>query len=207
MKDWTLKIFDDVLDDDDRIFLLDSFADDGTIGDVPFASHGLSIYWFANETNHPCKYLIDLLVSIATDYFDFSDYVGYEAWTHMNTRPGQNIDGYLSGGEVDLDSNMNKQGGQSSSHDGWHYDKDELYFNRTGDMKFPICSLVYYPLVAKDLKGGRLVFEDHKIIPKENRLVMFSPGEIHTVDGFKGKRCSLIINPWNTSHIPDTSRY
>ena len=35
-------------------------------------------------------------------------------------------------------------------------------------------------------------------MPKENRLVIFSPGLYHGVEQFKGVRTSINVNPWNT---------
>ena len=62
--------------------------------------------------------------------------------------------------------------------------------------RFPVCSLVFYTEI-KDLQGGELIVEDTIITPKENRLVIFSPGLLHKVNEFEGKRVSLSINPWN----------
>ena len=51
--------------------------------------------------------------------------------------------------------------------------------------------------VSKDIKGGRLLFEDGLILePRFNRLVIFSPGLLHGVEPFRGKRTSININPW-----------
>ena len=204
-KDWKLEIIDDALDEEDRIELLEILKmEDGKIGNLPFQDHGLMIYWFGNGDDHPGRFQMRMLQSAASQYFDFSKCIGYEAWTHMNTRPGQDIEEYLTTGEYDYDSNLNKNGGKSSDHYGWHYDKDEMHYSKTGEMKFPICSLIYYVAVAEDLKGGRLMFRDHKIIPKQNRLIIFSPGIIHDVECFEGERCSLIINPWNEP--PETAK-
>ena len=89
------------------------------------------------------------------------------AWTHENTIPG-----------------------------GMHYDKDELLYIE-GELKFPLCSTVFYANVSDDIKGGKLLFEDGVTIePKFNRLVIFSPGLRHGVEPFRGKRTSININPW-----------
>jgi len=79
---------------------------------------------------------------------------------------------------------------------GWHYDKDEELFHSHGKLVFPICSTIYYLKVDK-VTGGQLAIESDIITPKTNRLVMFSPGQFHRVNPYKGKRVSLLINPWS----------
>ena len=111
--------------------------------------------------------LVKTIMDKANNYFDLSELKYYEAWTHENTIPG-----------------------------GMHHDKDELLY-REGELKFPICSTVFYANVSKDIKGGRLLFEDGVILePRFNRLVIFSPGLLHGVEPFRGKRTSININPW-----------
>ena len=111
--------------------------------------------------------LVKTIMDKANNYFDLSEMKYYEAWTHENTIPG-----------------------------GMHYDKDELLYAE-GELKFPLCSTVFYANVSDDIKGGKLLFEDGVIIePKFNRLVIFSPGLRHGVEPFRGKRTSININPW-----------
>ena len=86
--------------------------------------------------------------------------------------------------------------GHNGTRTGWHYDKDEDLLEREGKYSFPLCSTVYY-LEVDRLQGGQLAVESDLITPKTNRLVMFSPGKYHTVEPFKGKRVSLLINPWS----------
>ena len=111
--------------------------------------------------------LVKTIMDKANNYFDLSEMKYYEAWTHENTIPG-----------------------------GMHYDKDELLYAE-GELKFPLCSTVFYANVSDDIKGGKLLFEDGVTIePKFNRLVIFSPGLRHGVEPFRGKRTSININPW-----------
>ena len=111
--------------------------------------------------------LVKTIMDKANNYFDLSELKYYEAWTHENTIPG-----------------------------GMHYDKDELLYAE-GELKFPLCSTVFYANVSDDIKGGKLLFEDGVTIePKFNRLVIFSPGLRHGVEPFRGKRTSININPW-----------
>ena len=77
----------------------------------------------------------------------------------------------------------------------WHQDKDELA-GKNGELKFPLCGIVYYPLI-ENLVGGRLLTGSEQIVPKTNRMVLFSPGILHTVEPYEGNRMSVAINPWN----------
>ena len=106
------------------------------------------------------------LVKFASKEFDLSNVAGYELWTHYNTKPE------------------------------WHYDKDEYLFHETGLMKFPICSIVYYPFVDS-LIGGKFITEDIAITPKTNRGITFSSGVYHNVEPYNGQRFSLLLNAWN----------
>lgn len=111
------------------------------------------------------------IVDAVAKHVDIQACVGYEMWTQYNTRPE------------------------------WHYDKDEGYLERTGQSRFPICSIVYYPLVD-GLVGGEFKTEDIVVTPKTNRLLCFGPGVLHTVNPFEGTRFSVLINPW--AYKPET---
>ena len=64
--------------------------------------------------------------------------------------------------------------------------------------RYPVCSTVYY-LEVEDLVDGKLQFENGvEVVPKSNRLVVFSKGLYHGVEEFEGVRTSININPWNT---------
>jgi len=101
----------------------------------------------------------------AAKTYDFSKYKGFEEWSQNNTQCNP------------------------------HVDKDEGYFKKTGKLKYPICSLVFYADVKK-LKGGELILAGDVIKPKSNRLVIFDPGLHHSVESFKGTRKVLLLNPW-----------
>tara|TARA_R110000751_G_scaffold241647_2_gene342099 strand:- start:53 stop:550 length:498 start_codon:yes stop_codon:yes gene_type:complete len=112
------------------------------------------------------SYLKNIFLKEAAKIYSFSRFKGFEEWTQNNT--------------------------QCNSH----IDKDEGYFNRTGKLKFSICSVIFY-IEIKDLKGGELILEKDTITPKTNRLVIFNPGIPHSVNSFKGIRRVLLINPWS----------
>ena len=97
---------------------------------------------------------------------------GYEMWHHPNLRPKD-----------------------------WHFDKDEyMYYHHEPEseraLNHPTCGLIYY-IEVKDLKGGRLIFENgDKIVPIQNNLVLFDGNLMHRVEEFKGTRNAVIINCW-----------
>ena len=123
--------------------------------------------WYPLDYEHEYKKFCIDILTIASRYFDFSNIVGYEFWGQNNTKPNT-----------------------------WHYDKDEKLYSKERKLDFPVCSTIYY-LAVSDLEGGRLIVEDDVITPRTNRLVLFPPGKYHTVENFKGKRVSLLVNPWN----------
>ena len=125
------------------------------------------VNWYNLQQDHLYKDFCTSILDITRNYYDLSDVIGYEFWGHNGTRTG------------------------------WHQDKDEALIYKTGKLKFPVCSTVYY-LEVSDLKGGELII-DHDIVikPKTNRLVIFPPAKFHGVNPFEGKRVSLLVNPWN----------
>jgi hypothetical protein len=72
----------------------------------------------------------------------------------------------------------------------WHIDKDENNISN-----YPLCTIIYYPEV-KDIIGGKLLTKYESIIPKTDRLIMFSPGLLHAVEPFIGSRITVVYNPW-----------
>ena len=123
--------------------------------------------WYSLNEEHSFQDFCLQMLNVAGTFFDLSSCVGYEFWTHNNTRPR-----------------------------GWHIDQDQKLVNTTGQTRFPLCSVVYYVKV-EDLKGGKLVVEDDVITPKSNRMVTFSPKLNHCVDPFMGERITLCVNPWS----------
>ena len=63
----------------------------------------------------------------ASNYFDLSEMNYYETWIHENSRPKT-----------------------------WHQDKDEVLYTK-GELKFPLCSTVFYANVSEDIKAGKLL--------------------------------------------------
>lgn len=77
-----------------------------------------------------------------------------------------------------------------------HFDKDEGLFMKTGKLSFPLCGIVWYPIV--DMTGGHLTFPDSgvEIKPKTNRLVIFAGHLFHDGTPHQGLRKSVGMNPW-----------
>lgn len=113
------------------------------------------------------------VLNTAMTYYDLDELGWYEVWNHTNSRPLE-----------------------------WHYDKHENLFGKTGKLVFPLCSCVYYPTMDHELIGGELMLQNKttnrhdRIQPIANRLVLFAPGILHSVNAFRGKRTSININPW-----------
>lgn len=132
-------------------------------------------YDLETTIDHPYVNIADIMLNAASKYYDLKSIVGYEIWTHNNTRPS-----------------------------GRHTDKDDIYYEITGKEIHPVCTIVYYINVDRFLKNGRLNLENiATIVPKENRLVIFPPGVWHEVQKYEGERVSIVINPWNSSIYTD----
>ena len=123
--------------------------------------------WYSLNANHIFKDFCVQIIKKTNYYINLTSCVGYEFWTQNNTKP----------------KNM-------------HQDRDEELFTSTGKLSFPLCSIIYYPIVA-NLKGGQLNVDDAIITPKTNRLVIISAGMWHSVEDFTGTRISFLINPWD----------
>lgn len=125
--------------------------------------------FFANNEDHPNAYMCHTLGHYAKKIFELENTIGYEYWTHVNTKPNDA-----------------------------HQDKDEVAYLKKGISRFPQCSTVFY-LEVENLKGGELVFMNGITVkPKVNRLVLFKPGLEHYVEEFTGHRVSIAVNPWST---------
>lgn len=153
--------------------LLNHFSANINRSQAPFVSGYASKEgegYFDWEERHEHKAMCRTILERAFLYQGSIEAVkGYEYWSHVNTRPNDT-----------------------------HQDKDEVAYLKHGISRFPMFSTVFY-LEVKDLIGGELVFEEGiEVIPKRNRLVIFSQGLEHRVRTFKGHRVSIAVNPWST---------
>ena len=119
--------------------------------------------WFNKDECHDNMIVCEKLIDIAQEYYpEIQDMIGYEFWAHKGTRP--------------LD---------------WHFDKDEIAFEKRGINRFPICSLIFY-LEVDLLEGGNLLVKPGMSIePMSNRLVILAPGTSHYVEKFTGNRIGI----------------
>jgi len=111
------------------------------------------------------------LIKAIQIHVDISKAVGYEWWTQKSTYTNK----------------------------GWHYDLDEDVWTKELKVIPPICSVVYYPLVAQ-LKGGDFITEDIRITPKTNRMILMAPNVVHMIAPYnqeEATRWSFLCNPWS----------
>lgn len=155
----TAVIIDDVLNQTDLDFIQNKI----------YGNH-LQNNWYEIWQDHEYQSFCHVMLNLANTYYDLSDVIGYEFWSHMNTRPPG----------------------------GWHYDKDEIAYHKNKIYKFPVCSIVYYPIID-NVTGGELLLNKDVIVPKVNRAVIFKPKLYHYVNEFTGTRYSMLVNPWTTT--------
>jgi len=124
--------------------------------------------FYSQDEEHRNQVMCNGILKEINKYVPLDTSIGYEYWTHVNTRP--------------LDK---------------HQDKDEVAYITKGISRFPMCSSVYY-LTVDSLVGGELVFDDVEISAVPNRLVIFKAGLEHFVRPFAGTRVSIAVNPWET---------
>lgn len=149
--------------------ILDDVLDDVSIDKINGAINNSTenTLWYDLDQDHIFANFCTTLIRLTNDFIDISSCVGYEFWTRLNTNVG-----------------------------GWHRDKDEELYERENILSYPLCTILYYPHI-KNLTGGQLLLENDIIMPRANRMVIFSSGMIHNVQEFTGERTAMIINPWN----------
>lgn len=152
-----------------KTIILDNFLEEPLALEVlhNLGDSNISETWFDKEQDHTYSKFCEVLLEESKNYYDLSNYIGYEFWTQNNTKPAD-----------------------------WHVDKDEQTYIKTQNFVLPICTIVYY-LKVNNLLGGNLDLVDCSVVPKTNRVVIFSPGMWHKVDDFSGERISILVNPWN----------
>jgi hypothetical protein len=118
------------------------------------------------DLNH--NQIIANIISLANKYIELKSAIGYEMWCNHD----------------------------NSYVPSMHHDKDDFLFEQHNILAFPLCSIVYYPLI-ENLVDGDFYTEDIILKPKTNRLLIFSPGLPHGVRLYKGYRKAVSINPWD----------
>ena len=112
------------------------------------------------------QFALDKIIKAVGSTVDLSTMAGCEIWTHVNSGPG------------------------------WHIDRDEIAFRKTGETHMPLCSIVYY-ISVRDLRDGRFCSDIGVVTPETNMLITFPRGLLHGVEPFQGERIILAVNPWD----------
>ena len=112
-----------------------------------------------------------ILAEIENDFVDISNAVGIEEWT-------QDASWFMPGE---------------------HVDKDEVLYEKTGIVKYPLCSAVLY-LKIRHLEGAKLLLvrDNVEITPEPGKLILLAPGVLHKItDFYSGQRISINLNIWD----------
>lgn len=133
--------------------------------------------YFCNQPHYECNWIdkelvpeyFNAIIDKIKNHINVENYVGIEWWTQKD-------------GSMPIK--------------GWHYDVDENLWQTQHQIKTPLCSLIFYPLI-ENLQGGQLKTETTIITPQTNRLIMLSPQTLHNVQNYSGTRWSLLINLWD----------
>ena len=141
--------------------------------------------WWNSPVNNTTKKIIEYAwgqnCPISTSY----DISGFEYWNgiQQSNQNGQDFDDYLE----------------------MHFDKDEAWFEKTGEFKTPIMGSIYYPH-QDEFEGGMLEIYSNGdenppevLYAKPNRLIIFEAGKHpHQVTVVtKGTRYAVAINLWD----------
>lgn len=101
---------------------------------------------------------------------------------------------------VEYWSNVVKQGQGKQ----WHFDKDELLWRNSRQMRHPLISSVYYPAHCA-CEGGELIIDEVSVNPTPDTLVAFAGNLRHCVRTVtKGERWSIAMNFFAT--VPEAYR-
>jgi hypothetical protein len=146
--------------------VLDEAHRQAVVGFFSQSDEARSIKWEAGEAAglEGNNSPMALLLKEAGKYFDLSSMVGSEYWAHYGTRSD------------------------------WHVDKDEKLHEETGEIRCPICSIVYYADI--NVEGGNFLTKTSMVRPVTNRMLVFSPNILHCVEPYTGTRLSVAVNPW-----------
>ena len=140
----------------------------------PFTTQWYSI---GSLTPFQTKLIDGAQEAVASSFKSLSDVIGVEQWTH-----------------------------DASMHElpELHFDKDESLYEKSGDLRYPILSIILY-LTIDSLKGADLFivgkstqYGETTVIPEAGKVVYIAPGVLHGVSPYiSGKRISVNMNLWD----------
>jgi len=174
-----IAVFDNFLDEE----LLNEIKNDTTF----FKDPGVYYYWAGPWNNEPANTLKNRLIEkvwlTGSPLSSAFGVHGFEYWTGIQT--------------------ANPEIGHKNIL-GRHYDKDEAWFKKTGEIVTPFIGTVYYPGIEEFEGGDLAVYTDGTdkspeiIKAKPNRLIIFQAGQdVHEVlPVTKGTRHAIAINLW-----------
>ena len=147
-------------------------------------------YWWDGWWNSPAdttkKALMEYMWRYKSPLYYGYQISGLEYWTGIQTAESQ----------VGHKNNLER-----------HFDKDEAWFEKTGEIVGPVIGTVYYPGETKEFEGGDLLIytegvdkspEVVKALP--NRLIIFDAGSVvHEVSPVtSGTRKAIAVNLWTS---------
>lgn len=176
-----IAVFDDFLDEE----LLNEIKNDPTF----FTDPGVYYYWSGPWNGYPAETLKQRLIEklwLTGNPLSISYGInGFEYWTGIQT--------------------ANPEIGHKNVL-GAHYDKDEAWYKKTGEIVTPVIGTVYYPGIEEWEGGDLAVYSEGTdkspeiVKAKPNRLIIFQAGQhVHEVlPVTKGTRHAIAINLWET---------
>jgi len=140
--------------------------------------------WWNTPANNTTKKIIDYVWGENCPLMQSFKIDGFEYWTGIQS--AKDVDSFWDDGLP------------------IHFDKDEVWWEETGEVKTPVIGSIYYP-EGQDFEGGDLlVYTDGQdstpeiVKAKPNRFIIFGAGQdphmVTTVT--RGKRHALAINLW-----------
>jgi len=174
-----IAVFDNFIKDPD---LLKEIEQDQTFFNDPGVYYWWNA-WFNSSADTLKKRLIEYIWRDNCPVRESFNISGFEYWTGIQT----------ANTESRFKNNL-----------GTHYDKDEAWFKKTGEIVTPVIGTVYYPGGQEFVGGDLAVYTDGTdkspeiVKAKPNRLIIFQAGQdVHEVlPVTEGTRQAIAINLW-----------
>lgn len=173
-------VVDDFIKDES---LLNAIRDDNKFFEDPGV-----YYWWDGWWNSPAnttkKVLIEQMWRYNSPLYHGYEISGFEYWTGIQT----------ANPNAGFNNNLER-----------HFDKDEAWFEKTGEIVSPVIGTVYYPARNKVFDGGDLLVytegvdrTPEVIKARPNRLIIFDAGTVvHEVSPvIDGTRSAIAVNLW-----------